>query len=231
MKKWLRLILLVFLVWGVWYACRSGKSTVPNQKVDSQVHTTSAVKEDPCKGLSEEVSQAVIAISENLSAQQLAYNSLPFTDCSGIFHRVLDSLKQRCPEQKFPDKSYRSSRALARWYHEQGTLSLVHNPLQMSERLRPGAVVFFGRIEAGSEASLTIESLTQSGGINHVGVVTSVSKDASGTIQNYQMFHGLRPGKVAKITTYHNRTPTRETYPPYGNGNQAWVAVAPIVGK
>ena len=63
-------------------------------------------------------------------------------------------------------------------------------------------------------------------GINHVGVVVSVSKDAAGNVTSYELFHGHgRTGKTsASVTNYHQSEPSRPVYPPDGNGREQWVA-------
>lgn len=183
-----------------------------------------------CEGKKTNLAVPINIIAENLSKDSLAYNKEPYSDCSGIFLRVLDSLEKRCPKQIFPDPvEYRDSRALARWYHEQGRLIRVTEPLKMINYLRPGVVMFYGG--RGTEnIALSLDDLFDHGGINHVGVITSVEKDSEGIAQGYALFHGQRPGKLASITKYHKRTyRNRPEYPPYGNGTEQWVAVASIV--
>ena len=230
--KLLRLILFALLVWGIWYACRSNQN-IPSHHESIRQESSSSTKEKQksCQEGSTYLANSVAEIAENLSAQQLGYNSLPFTDCSGIFHRVLDSLRLRCPEQAFPDKSYRSSRDLAKWYHEQGQLILVFDALNNSDLIKPGAVLFFGGSGAEWGDAFTLEQIVGPGGINHVGIVTFVEKDSHGIVQSYRLFHGLRPGKAAQITHWHTRNPSREIYPPFGNGTEPWLAIAPVVGK
>lgn len=169
-------------------------------------------------------------IAANITKDSLVYNQEPFSDCSGVFLRVLDSLKKRCPNHDFPNpESYRDSRALARWYHEQGKLIRVKTPLEMDTYIKPGVVMFYGGRGAENE-TLTLDDLFAHGGINHVGVITAVEKDNSGKVSGYSLFHGQRPGKLASTTKYHKREyRNRPNYPPYGNGTEQWVAVAPIV--
>ncbi|GAB4402326.1 MAG: hypothetical protein OHK0039_00190 [Bacteroidia bacterium] len=166
-------------------------------------------------------------IVRQLEAAHLAYNVEPFSDCSGIFHRVLDSLALRCPDHAYPDPAlYRDSRALARWYHQRGRLVLVQQQArEMDSYIRPGAVMFYSR---GGGAT-TLAELTAPGGIGHVGVVVAVEYDRRGVVSNYALFHGRNPGKPASVTHFHHRRHPR--YPPYGNAAEPWVAVAPILGE
>ena len=63
-----------------------------------------------------------------------------------------------------------------------------------------------------------------------MGVVTEVKKNEEGLISSYSLFHGQRPGKLASTTNYHQRAyKNRPNYPPYGNGTEQWVAVAPLM--
>ncbi|MEM7655072.1 MAG: hypothetical protein AAF399_03005 [Bacteroidota bacterium] len=181
-----------------------------------------------CGGLTPEFVQEISLISERMQAQQIPYSSGALADCSGIFLRVQDSLQDRCSQHPAPNPSqYRSSRDLARWYHEQGQLTLVHDPLAEAGALKPGMVLFYGQ-RGDHQKENVLDDLILPGGINHLGIVIAVQKDASGQVTNYALFHGLRPGKPAAITRYHTRIPTRNRYPPFGNGTEPWVAYAPI---
>jgi len=88
--------------------------------------------------------------------------------------------------------------------------------------------MFYGPRQANID-TLGVEALFNQGGINHVGVVVAVEKDDKGVVTNYSLFHGQRPGKIASTTNYHNRKPSRDTYPPYGNGTEQLVGMAPIL--
>jgi len=171
----------------------------------------------------------VNTIAANLENARLMYGQLPYTDCSGTFHRVLDSLKHYCSDFKYPDKDdYRDSRDLGRWYYEQGEYIRIKDALAMSSYIKPGVVMFYGPRQANID-TLGVEALFNQGGINHVGVVVAVEKDDKGVVTNYSLFHGQRPGKIASTTNYHNRKPSRDTYPPYGNGTEQLVGMAPIL--
>lgn len=166
-----------------------------------------------------------------LEEKSLLYATGPLTDCSGIFHRVVQGLKYRCPSKEFPAvKEYRDSRALARWYYERGQLQLVENAEESTKLLKPGAIVFFGRNGSVYEDFSVDDLLTPRKGIAHLGVVVKVHKNESGQVVYYELFHGHgRKGvTAASVTDWHKRTPTRTDYPPFGNGRQQWVAIARI---
>ncbi|XOF33218.1 MAG: hypothetical protein ACL93V_14595 [Candidatus Electrothrix sp. YB6] len=164
-----------------------------------------------------------------LEKKSLLYATEPLTDCSGIFHRVLMGLKNQCPAKEFPSVAkYRDSRALARWYHERGKLQLIRNAAESTDLLKPGSVLFFGRNGSVYKDFSVDDLLTPRKGIAHLGVVVKVHKNKSGQVVHYELFHGHgRKGKTpASITNWHKRTPTRTSYPPFGNGRQQLVAVA-----
>ncbi len=164
-----------------------------------------------------------------LEKKSLLYATQPLSDCSGIFHRVVQGLKHRCPAKDFPTvEKDRDSRAIARWYHERGKLQLIENAVDNTDWLQPGAVLFFGKNGSEYRGISVEELLSPQKGIAHLGVVVNVHKNNSGQVLHYELFHGHgRKGKTpASITNWHKRTPTRNGYPPFGNGRQQWIAVA-----
>ncbi|MCI5141611.1 MAG: hypothetical protein D3909_07760 [Candidatus Electrothrix sp. ATG1] len=164
-----------------------------------------------------------------LEKKNLLYATQPLTDCSGIFHRVVQGLQHRCPGKEFPSvQKHRDSRALAGWYHERGQLQLIENAVESTDLLRPGAVLFFGKNGSVYKDFSVDDLLVPRKGIAHLGVVVNVHKDASGKVVHYELFHGHgRKGKTpASVTNWHKRTPTRAGYPAFGNGRQQWVAIA-----
>ncbi|WP_446009256.1 hypothetical protein [Candidatus Electrothrix sp.] len=176
-----------------------------------------------------DVSGPLHEVVNTLEKKSLLYATQPLTDCSGIFHRVVQGLKDQCPAKKFPSlEKYRDSRDIARWYHEQGKLQLVKNAVDSTDLLQPGAVLFFGKNGSQYREFSVEELLNPQKGIAHLGIVVNVHKDASGQVVHYELFHGYgRKGKTpASVTDWHKRTPTRASYPPFGNGRQQWVAVA-----
>lgn len=166
-----------------------------------------------------------------LEKKSLLYATKPLTDCSGIFHRVVLGLKNQCPAKEFPTVAKnRDSQALALWYHEHGKLQLINNAVDNSDLLRPGAILFFGK--NGSEyKNFSVEELMMpQKGIAHLGVVVDVHKNKAGQVEHYELFHGHgKKGKTtASVTDWHKRKPTRTSYPPFGNGQQQWVAIASL---
>jgi len=160
-------------------------------------------------------------------------------DCSGMFHRVLEQVNALCPELNFPQVSeYRETRQLAVWYHDRGQLIIIRNPVEKEDLIKPGAVMFYGYAN-GNYKNATMEQLRRRGtGIEHMGVVVSVEKDADGRVRNYKLFHGISTGKTSAITTAHYRdwsespyarNAKKKKYKPYGFWSQPWVAIAPII--
>jgi hypothetical protein len=177
-----------------------------------------------------DLAQPVKEIATNLEAQNFEYASSNLADCSGMFHRVLKNLKKKCPSHAYPKvNKYRDSRALAKWYQENKTLLLVNDALAQSDLIKPGAVLFYGYGGKNYQDFSAEDLFVRGTGINHVGVVVEVTKNEQGEVESYRLFHGRNPKYTAGITDYHLRKPTRDSYPPLGNGPEQWVAFAPIV--
>lgn len=168
----------------------------------------------------------VVTVAEELERERLIYSSRPqdLRDCSGIFHRALARLQDRCPEVAGPDAGSRSSQAIARWYAEHGKLETIKDPLDQDDAIRPGVALFYGSRPRRRRSSR--EQIL--GHVVHVGIVTAVERDARGRVVSYRLFHGRSGRKPAAITAYHTREPTRKGYPPLGNGQQHWLAVAEL---
>jgi len=184
-----------------------------------------------CEGKLVEIGPIVKEIAEMLEARKFEYVVADTADCSGMFHRVLMNFKSRCPGQEIPGlKAYRDTRALARWYHEHDQLVLVpgDSVLVFQDLIKPGAVMFYG-YGGKTYNDFSAKDLFKRGtGINHMGVVVDVDYDETGQIERYYLFHGRNPRYVAGITSFHTRMPTRDTYPPLGNGPQQWVAFSTL---
>ncbi len=182
-----------------------------------------------CDGRSLCLDETIQDIATDLQAQKLLYNSKPFTDCSGIFHRVLREINKRCPDYQLPDaEQYRNTREIARWYYEQGELIVIEDPFAAAGLIKPGAVLFFGYRDKKYK-NIKPAQLFTSFGIEHMGVVVDVQYDSYQRVMSYGLFHGQTTGKIASVTRFHQRNPTRPNLPPFGNGNQQWVAFARIV--
>ena len=153
------------------------------------------------------------------------------TDCSGMFHKVLGDVQKACPQAKLPLlNDARSSRDLARWYHDNGEFQIIRDSEKSGHLIHPGAVMFYGQSgKIYNQKTLTIEEMTTAGeGVNHIGVVTEVEvKD--GKIVSYQLFHGRRPGKPAITSTLYLATPHNPDVPPYGNWKEPWLGIAELL--
>jgi hypothetical protein len=167
-----------------------------------------------CDGGRVEVQAVVQSTARRLAAQRIVYDSATLADCSGMVHRVLEKVEQRCDDVARPELTVaRSARAIAAWYAQQGKLTTVLDSIDADEALAPGAIAFFG---APGKVDVPLER------IFHIGVVYDVQRNERGEVESYRMFHGRRPGKVASITRWHRR----DADPPLGNGNEQLVAVA-----
>ncbi len=208
-------------------------TTDPATELDAELAARLADLESysaTCGGAETDLAIPVMEIAKNLEAQKLAYIREKMQDCSGMYHQVLMKLKDRCPDHAYPDvDKYRDSRSLAKWYHENEKLILVKDEKSKSDLIKPGAAMFYG-YQGKDYSNFTAEDLFVRGtGINHVGIVVDVKKDENGQVTNYSIFHGRNPKHTAGITSYHNLVPTRESYPPLGNGGDKWVAIAPAI--
>jgi hypothetical protein len=172
----------------------------------------------------------VKSVAQELEAQRISYDPAKLADCSGIFHRFLEGFKDECPGHDLPTpQKNRDARALAKWYQEKGMLTLIYDEAAQQELIKPGAVLFYGYPGKKYKNFKAEELFVRGTGIDHVGVVVEVERDAKGKIKNYHLFHGRNPRHPAGITKYHYFKPGRDSYPPLGNGSQQWVAFAPLV--
>ena len=169
------------------------------------------------------------AAAEGFEQQRILYRSIPLSDCSGMFHRLLEEMKEVFPAYQYPTVAEaRSSRALAQWYYDRDALHLIEDAAQSGHLIQPGAVMFFGQI-GKKYAKPTIEQLVIPGvGIQHIGTVVEVEYDEAGQVTSYTMFHARGKGKIASKTKHYLQRPSNPTLPAYGNWRQQWVAVAYI---
>ncbi len=206
-------LLFLFVFQSCQYAA-SGAKTDANERTPSY-----------CKKDDFELEAFLTAFAENIEAQKILYGSEALSDCSGMFIRLTRALAEECPAYQYPDASRsRSSRAIARWFYDQENLEIVENASEVGQKIKPGMVMFFGRSGKLFE-DITIDQLTASSGIEHVGVVTEVKKDDTGKVIAYTLFHGRSSGKIASRTTYHQLQPSRSELPVFGNWNQQLVAM------
>lgn len=166
--------------------------------------------------------------ASEIEAKKLIYSRELMQDCSGIFYRLLDEFaKKKCDGYQYPDpKSARPARTIAKWFYDNKNFSIVKDPMVSRNMIKPGAVMFYGA--PGKKYHDTgIEQLSQQGGIFHVGVVTSVTRDADGNVTQYTLFHGRSTGTTAGRTFYHNiRGPSNLGQPVLGVGSQEWVGIS-----
>lgn len=181
-------------------------------------------KGNSCFSGAEEASRFLTALAEKMEQDSLPYDASKLQDCSGIFHQVLQHVKSACPDHRYPAPSEaRSSRALARWYHDHGNFTTIEDAVAQRNLIRPGMVMFYGR--SGKKYSdIDINVLSRE--VEHVGIVTEVEKNAAGNVVDYVLFHGRQPGVHAQRSFSHPIEPRRAGLPPFGNWNQQWVAVA-----
>lgn len=168
-------------------------------------------------------------LAVDYESEHILYRSIPLSDCSGMFHRLLQQMKEAFPAFVYPEVAEaRSSRAIARWYYDKGALHLIGDAAESGRLIRPGAVMFFGQI-GKKYNNPSIEQLTTYGsGIMHIGTVVDVEKDEQGNIVAYTMFHARGRGKPASHTRHYLRHPGNPGLPAFGNWRQQWVAVAHI---
>jgi hypothetical protein len=201
----------------------------------------------PDRVLSENrIGTQLIYITESITAEKLPYivGGPQLQDCSGIFLRIIDSLRAHIPvlanksKYIFPNaKEHRSSRGIARWYFEHHNLHIVEDGKADANRIRPGSVMFFANTDK-QYSNMTIDLLAgppsgvPKGVIMHIATVVSVVKDDAGNVIKYTMMHG-RNSKYPASPTGGNcdcggTTAKQHAIFPFGNYNQQWVAIANI---
>jgi hypothetical protein len=179
-------------------------------------------------------------VSREMEEKNLAYVIELGQDCSGIYHQIKDSVQARIPALRDPAKYIyppfrpdRDSRQVAHWYHRHNNLHIVQDALADANKIRPGSVMFYGETDK-TYNNPTIEQLTSRGvGIMHVAVVTSIETDDAGNLTAYTIMHGRNTKWTASRTGGNCDCPKKGLHKqhvkfPFGNWNQAWVAVANI---
>jgi len=179
-------------------------------------------------------------------------------DCSGNFLRISSALAAACPNHAEDlaiaagvkpwtpggDNAFtgeiraRDSRSTARWYRKEGLFTpifcdgditkLSADMAANADRIRPGAVIWYAHTGECITRADGIEKLLKR--INHVGTVRSVVRDASGTVESYEVYHGRRTGMGSGIDTLVRvYTGVTAGIPPYGNWKEPVVGIAPIL--
>ncbi len=177
----------------------------------------------------------LIQQANRITRDSIAYDQSKGNDCSGIFHRYLNTVKGLCPNSIYPTmKTARDTRSLGKWYNDNGNLTIIRNPKEESDLIKPGAIMFYGygnRYKSYDHKKMTIDTLTTKNiGINHIAVVVSVV-EKDGVLESYKIFHGRNPRHPAGITNCVRYNPRRPDFPTYGNWNEPWLAVADILTK
>ncbi len=198
----------------------SNEAIIPNAEEQHKICGLSSAD------LEKSIQQAAISLSG------VKYSSANLTDCSGMFHKMVQKIKTTCPNALLPTISEaRTTRLIAQWYHDNGNLEIIRDAASKGDLIRPGAVLFFGyglRRNSYDYENLDMATLTTQGiGIVHISVVTSVTKE-NGKVVSYEMFHGRNPSKPSGITSSKLK-PYRDDLPAYGNWDQPLLAVANII--
>lgn len=158
-------------------------------------------------------------IAHRLSRDSIWYDARKGSDCSGMMHRLFDSLEQRCSNFDLPGRSYRDSKGLAAYYAKSKALEIVSDPLKSAKQIRTGMLLFFSYTPSAKGDKIPE-------GICHVGMVTGILEGPDGNrVSGIELFHGHRPGTVASISTLRNAGKSSQAY---RNGAQYWVAYAAI---
>ncbi len=227
-----------------------------------------------CGGQVRDLEAVLSPIVSKMVAQKIPYAQAPaneWRDCSGNFLRLTSYLAAACPEQQAnlvapagirdyrPGRNNvapnggqveaRTTRALAKWYYEQGNFTPVFYdgatkatdvPASLKairNRVRPGAVLWFSRGAPKSAGGVKALFNRNRAGthINHMATVTKVERDAKGDVVRFEMYHGRSKGKRATVTTNHywdwpeSLTKGGKAYPAFGYWSQRVVGIATVV--
>lgn len=171
--------------------------------------------------------------SKKLEAQKIMYSQKPpeaLRDCSGIFFRLTQHVAKSCAEYVYPNpKNTRNTKMLSKWFYKHGNLVIVKDASKILEKLKPGSVMFYGKSgRKYSPNDLTIDVISSSKGISHMGVVTELLKDESGKVIGYKLMHGRSTGKPAKRTLHYEKPP-HGGFSGLGHWQQQLVAIANIM--
>lgn len=208
----------------------------------TSVVSTVAVLSADCMS-TEDFQQSLMRISKNIEARKFAYRRELGQDCSGIFHKIKDSVEiwasSNCSQVfSYPDfETTRSSRHIADWYYRNDNLVFVEDPMTSRNLIKPGSVMFYAK-PGKKYSGLTIEMLTASdnnynsaqAAIMHIGVVVDVTRDPEGNVIQYTLMHGRNERYPASMTDFHKEVQSRSNpnLPKFGNWSQQWVAIAEV---
>lgn len=234
--KNIRLYLLLFVLLYISSKCVFPKEAIQENN-SPKVSTTKTTAGLSCVSKNFNFEEFLYRdVAQKIEGQHLLYNGRnpsKLQDCSGIFHRVLEKIAAKiepnCSQYIFPSLQNRSSKSLARWYHEHDNLTLIGNPQQAGDLIKIGTVVFYGQ-QGKRYKKPTISLLTSREGVQHIGLVVEVERDAKGKLLNYGLFHGHgKTGVQAADITYFHRW--KDSHLAYGNGSQQIVGVANVLTK
>jgi hypothetical protein len=215
MRKRLPLIILLSLCTVLYVWCTSNKGDIQQTTI--------------CSNSSFDLIKAIRQSAKKLTGTK--YSQSKKTDCSGMFHKLLDDFRDECPNVILPSiNEARSSRDIAQWYHKHGNFKIIKNPKESGHLIKPGMVMFYGYgSQKYNRKKLDINTIIIRGkGTNHIAIVTSVEmKD--GVVESYEIFHGRNPKRPAGITSSRRIYPHRPNTPVYGNGPEPWLAIAEIL--
>jgi hypothetical protein len=229
--------LIVLLI--VLFCCKQKDTTqselIPLGTAVEDTMEIQALEEEnnPCGKNSFNLEQTVVASANLLKGTP--YSQANKTDCSGMFHKMVNILRDSCPDVLLPKiTSSRSSRDIANWYHKNGNLTIIRDPNNSGHLIKPGAVMFYGygsRTNNYDYRKITIDSLIlRNKGINHIAIVTSVNI-VNDRLESYEIFHGRNPSKPAGITTSRRVYSYQVDLPVYGNWKEPLLAVADVFGE
>lgn len=192
----------------------------------AQVETSTSTPTAPQETASD-LEPLTTSIANQLYGMKYSSNGGAFRDCSGIFHRVIQTMEDACPNYLLiPPTKVRSSRQLAAWYTNRGTLTPMNNVLlQAPDVLQPGAVVFFG---GPNKRHKNVGYQAVVNNTRHIGIVTSVQHNEAGELVGYQMFHGSSSHRKALYSQRYRHHPKNKNSPAFGNGNEQLLAVATL---
>jgi hypothetical protein len=192
--------------------------------------TASIASQVQCKKGTLDLTREIFTIAKSLEG--FDYTQTPpsaLQDCSGMFHRVVQSFSESCPGYALPNpKEHRQSIAIGKWYADKNLFTVITDPLRQAHLIQEGTVLFYGHQKkrySAQELGSPHEAIKK---INHLGVVVK-TEQRDGVVIQYQLFHGRRPGQKSAITAYHYRQPRSTPDFPYGNGAEQLIGLAPFV--
>lgn len=204
-----------------------GEESIENETNDRRTDT-SLICNDRTEGLAPFLAEYATGIESEPDKWMYSNKASDYKDCSGMFIRLCEALSEvTCDKYLFPGRTFHSSRALAAWYYRQGELQVITKPMESSDLIQVGQVMFYGQPGTKTPKRLTIDMLSggsQQGLVGHVGVVVAVDRTEEGELEAYTIYHGRSSGKPAARSIIR-----KAQNPDFGNWGQPWLAVGPIL--